>query len=103
MPVRRMSAREARANFSELLGLVYYTNEPVLVERKGRPFAVMISPEQYETMRKEIERAWTTLDRVQAVNADKDPDAVLRDVTAAVEAVREENYGQRKKTPQSRG
>ena len=103
MPVRRMSAREARANFSELLGLVYYTKEPVLVERNGRPFAVMISPEQYETMRKEIERAWTTLDRVQAVNADKDPDAVLRDVTAAVEAVREENYGQRKKTPQSRG
>ena len=30
--VRRMSSREARANFAELLGSVHYTREPVIVE-----------------------------------------------------------------------
>jgi len=90
MAVRKMSAREARANFSELLGLVYYTKEPVVVERKGKPFAVLISPDQYAVLEKELERAWQTVDRVRERNAEKDPEEVFKDVTATVEAVRQE-------------
>lgn len=85
-----MSAREARANFSDLLGSVYYTKEPVIVEKKGRPFAVVISPEQYETLLKEQERAWQIVDQVRERNAGKTPEEVERDVTAEVEAVRQE-------------
>jgi prevent-host-death family protein len=88
--VRKMSVGEARANFSELLGLVYYTKEPVLVERKGKPFAVVISPDQYAMLEKELERAWQTVDRVRERNAEKNPDEVFQDVTATVEAVRQE-------------
>ncbi len=96
MSPRRMSAREARANFGDLLGLVYYTKEPVIVERKGRPFAVVISPEDYEVLRKQREQASARIDKVQERNADKDPDEVLADVTAEVEAVRRERYEQKK-------
>jgi prevent-host-death family protein len=92
MAVRRMSAKDARANFSELLGLVYYTKEPVMVERKGKPFAVVISPDQYSMVEKELERAWQTVDRVQERNAEKNPEEVFQDVTATVEAVRQELY-----------
>ncbi len=92
MSPRRMSAREARANFGDLLGLVYYTKEPIIVERKGRPFAVVISPEDYEVLKKQREQAWTTIEEVQKRNADRDPDEVLADVTAEVEAVRQEMY-----------
>jgi prevent-host-death family protein len=92
MAVRRMSTQEARANFSELLGLVYYTKEPVLVERRGKPFAVVISPDQYALVEKELERAWQTVDRVRERNADKNPEEVFKDVTATVEAVRQELY-----------
>jgi len=99
---RTMSVREARANFSDLLGLVYYTKEPVIVERKGKPFAVVISPEQYETMRQEVEGAWATIDKVQERNADQDPDQVLRDVTAVVEAVRRERYAERQQAAKGR-
>ena len=51
MPTRRMSVREARANFGDLLGSVHYTKEPVIVEKQGRPFAVVISTEDFEQLR----------------------------------------------------
>lgn len=92
MLTRRMSARDARANFSELLGTVYYTKEPVIVERKGKPFAVVISPEQFERLQKEDRADWTRLDQLAERNADQDPDEVLQDVTAVVEEVRQEHY-----------
>jgi len=92
MLAKTMSAREARANFSDLLGLVYYTKEPVIVEKKGKPVAVVISTEDYERLQKEQERAWAVVDTARERNADKDPEEVLRDVTADVEAVRREMY-----------
>ena len=95
--VRRMSARDARANFSELLGSVYYTKEPVIVEKKGKPYAVMISPEQYEQLRQQKERAWATVDRIRERNADKTEEEVMRDVDEAVEAVRQELYEREKR------
>ncbi len=89
---RTMSAKEARANFSELLGSVYYTNNPVIVERKGRPFAVVISPEQYEGLIKQQDKAWEVVEQIQARNQDKDSDEVMADLTKAVEEVRKERY-----------
>ncbi len=97
MSARRMSAKEARANFGDLLGSVYYTKEPVIIERKGRPFAVVISPEQYEIVEKQIEKAWATIDRIRERNADRDPEEVLQDVTQVVEQVRQERHEQAKK------
>jgi prevent-host-death family protein len=47
---RRMSVHEARANFSDVLGSVYHTGEPVIVERRGKPVAVLVSPEQYQQL-----------------------------------------------------
>src|SRR4051812_13569504 len=91
--VRRMSSREARANFAELLGSVHYTREPVIVERKGKPYAVLISPEQWEQMRQaQIERGWAAVDAIQERHRDVDPDEVYRDVTTVVEQVRQERY-----------
>ncbi len=97
-----MSVREARANFSELLGTVHYTAKPVIIERRGKPYAVVITPWQYEAMEREIERLWSTVDKVRERNADKDPDEVLRDVTKIVEAVRQEIYHEEQKTAKRR-
>lgn len=72
------------------------------MERKGRPFVVVISPEDYDTLRREKERAWATIEKVQQRNADKGPEEVLRDVTAEVEAVREEIYEEGRKTSKER-
>jgi len=88
---RRMSAKEARDNFTDLLGMVYYGREPVIVERKGRPFAVVINPEEYERYQEAArERLSRLIDEIRDQNRDRDPDEVLAEVTAEVEAVRNE-------------
>src|SRR5689334_18070671 len=98
MLARKISVREARANFSDLLGGVHYSQEAVIVERKGKPFAVVISPEQYQNLQKQQEAAFQRLQKLAERNADNDPDEVLAEVTKEVEAVRQERYEKQKKT-----
>jgi prevent-host-death family protein len=92
MMVKHMSSREARANFADLLGSVYYSGEAVVVEKKGKPVAVMISPAEYQALQEASARDWAVIDELRARNADKDPDEVFADVTAAVEEVRAERH-----------
>lgn len=87
--MRHMSSRDARAQFADLLGAVYYTNEAVVVEKKGKPVAVVISPQEYAALTQAQARAWETIAAMQAENAALDPDAVFADVTEAVVEVRQ--------------
>lgn len=84
------------ANFGDLLGSVYQGKEAVIVEKKGKPVAVVINPEQDEQLERErqaiLDRFWQTAERIAERNADKDPDEVLADVTAAVDEVRQEHH-----------
>lgn len=70
MVVRKMSAQEARAKFADLLGLVYYGKEPVIIEKQGRAFAVVISPEDYQRLLKEREERFKVFDDLRARNPD---------------------------------
>ncbi|OGE22743.1 hypothetical protein A2688_01360 [Candidatus Daviesbacteria bacterium RIFCSPHIGHO2_01_FULL_38_8] len=87
---KTMTAKEARDNFTDLLGTVYYGKEPVVVEKKGRAFAVVINPEEYERLQKLAkEQFFKVAEKVQARNAQFSEEEVLADVTKAVEEVRE--------------
>jgi hypothetical protein len=63
---------------------------------KGKPTAAVIAPEVGEEVEKQRDarwgRFWQTVDRIRERNADKDPDEILRDVTAVVEEVRQEHH-----------
>ena len=89
MLTKRISSRDARAHFSELLGQVYYTKEAVIVERKGKPIAAIVSPEQLD----ELERFKAKVDHRggRERNADQNPDEAYREVTEVVEQVRQNN------------
>ncbi len=96
---RRLAAKDARANFSDVLSRVYYGQEPVIVERKGKPVAVLISPEQWERYQQQTkDRLFEAIDRLQEQNRDADPEEVERDVTEAVEEVRRERYERQHQT-----
>jgi prevent-host-death family protein len=93
MVTKQVSVAELRANLSDLLGTVYYGKEPVVVERKGKPMAVLISPEQYERYQQDVmERFRQTVDELQRLNADIDPQEGMREVDELVEEVRQELY-----------
>ena len=90
---KRLSVREARANFSDLIGAVYYTREPVIVEKKGKPVVVMISPDQYAGFEQYVKSRFNdAVEELRRRNSDKDPDEVYREVTAIVEEVRQQQY-----------
>ncbi|MHB8644767.1 MAG: type II toxin-antitoxin system Phd/YefM family antitoxin [Thermomicrobiales bacterium] len=94
MMVKHISSRDARAQFADLLGSVYYTNEAVIVEKKGKPVAVIVSPAEYQAMQEAAARDWAVIDQLQVRNADRSADEVLADVTAEVEAVRHTRHGE---------
>jgi prevent-host-death family protein len=89
-----MSAKDARDQFSDVLNRVYYQREPIVVERQGKPMAVVVSLadfERYQQLAKE--RFFQAVDQVQARTAGHDPEEVLRDVSEAVDDVRRDTYG----------
>lgn len=102
MITQKMTAKEARDNFTDLLGTVYYGKEAVMVEKKGRPFAVVVNPDEYGNYIKYKEaakkRVLEIIEEIQAANKDKGYEETLKDVTEAVEEAREEKYAKRQKT-----
>lgn len=61
--VIRMGAREARNNFSDLLGNVHYGDQVVIVERSGRPMVAVIPIEMYDKLVAEREGRLQVADR----------------------------------------
>lgn len=88
--VKRMSAQEARAKFSDLLGLVYYGKENVIIEKQGRTFAVVISPEDYERLLKEREHRFKVFDELWARNPDVTPEEAEETAAREIAAYRRE-------------
>lgn len=100
MIAKRVTAKEARDNFTDVLGMAYYGKQPVIVERKGRPFAVVINPDEYETFQNfkkaAKKRFFELVDEIQAANKDKSFSKVYKDVTKIVDEVRKERYAKGK-------
>jgi prevent-host-death family protein len=97
MAVKQLSAQEARESFADVLGTVYYRKEPVLIRKRGRIVAVVVSPEDFALLESQKDRAFSVMDRIAEKNLGKTEEEVYRDVTEAVEAVRQELYEERKK------
>ena len=88
--VKRMSAKEARGSFSDVLGSVYYGKEPVIVEKQGRPFAVVISPEDYDRLVQQREARFAAIDRIREKNPGVTPEEAEADATREIAASRRE-------------
>lgn len=91
--VRTISANEAREGFGDLLGAIDATKEPIVVERDGRPVAVVISPDDFARLQTEQAAGWGVIARLRERNADRDPHEALADATLAVAEARHEHRG----------
>ena len=47
---RTVSATEARIHFGELMRCVVESQEPIIVERGGKPYVVVLSVDKYEDL-----------------------------------------------------
>ena len=83
--VKKVSAMKVRDNLGQLLDEVYYRGDEVVIERAGKPMAVLVPVGRYEQHRQERAERFKILDRIKA-KARKAPAKAL-DATIA-EAVR---------------
>jgi prevent-host-death family protein len=88
MPVE-VGARDARNNFSDLLGRVYYGGETVIVNRSGKPMVAVIPVEIYERLIAEREARFAALERIHQQLPAFSEEEVARDVAEAIAAVRQ--------------
>jgi prevent-host-death family protein len=88
-----INVTEARDNLSEILGRVKFGGEIVTIEKKGKPYAVIVSPEQYEAFQKEARKRFgAIIQRIQSRNTMFSDAEIMKDVTEEVEAVRQNRY-----------
>ena len=86
--VKRVSAKEARERFADLLGQVHYGKDTVIVEKQGKPVVAVIDVDRYEQLKKAWDEPFKVLDRIWARNRDKDLDQIQKDVAEAIAETR---------------
>ena len=85
---RTVTAIEARRRLGELLESVYLRGDEVVIERAGKPMAVVIPAERYESLQRSRERHWGFIDSSQAGNDDLSEEEVAALVDEAISEVR---------------
>ena len=86
--VKRMSAKEARDRFAEVLGQVQYGKDTIIVEKQGKPVVAVIDMDRYEQFMKAWDEPFRVLDRIAARNTAVNPARIQADVARAVAKVR---------------
>jgi len=86
--VKRISAKDARAQFSEILGMVHFGKEAVIVEKQGKPMVAIVDIELYQRWQEEREIRFGVLDEIRSKGRRKRPEEIERDVAEAVSEVR---------------
>jgi len=87
---RRISAVEARKRLGEVLEGVYYRGDEVVIERAGKPMAVVIPTSRYQQIEASRDRLWEMIEEVQERNKDVPYEVIQREVDEAIREVRAE-------------
>jgi len=97
-----MRVSEARQEFGELLDRVSRRETRVLVEQDGVPVAAIVSADDLEwlhEMEARREDGWQAIQEIRALNLDKTPEEVERDVAEELEAMRAERRVAERRAP----
>lgn len=96
---RTLSAVEARKKLGEILEGVFYRGDEVVIERAGKPMAVVVPVKLYEQQQKKRQAAWTRLfeiiEPIQERNKDVPLEIIDAEIDEAVKAVRAEMQAER--------
>lgn len=83
-----INAVKARQQFGRLLEEVYYGRHNVVIERSGRPMAVLVPVERYRQWLDEREALFAQIDEVRARTAGVSSAGLEAEVAEAATAVR---------------
>jgi prevent-host-death family protein len=95
---RTLSAVEARKKLGEVLDGVYYRGDEVVIERAGKPLAVVVPAHIYENMERRREEFWQIVEDLRERNKDVPAEVLQAEVDEAIREVREERTRQQNKS-----
>jgi prevent-host-death family protein len=84
-----VTAVQARKQFGRLLEEVFYQRQHVIIERAGRPMAVLVPLEQYRQWREQRTAFFAMVDEVQQRTQEipsEELEAVIAEASAAAKA-----------------
>ena len=64
--VRKVTAMTVRDRLGQILEEVYYKGDAVIIERAGRPMAVLVPPAEYERLRARRAERFRVYERIKA-------------------------------------
>jgi prevent-host-death family protein len=94
---RRLSAVEARKKLGEVLEGVYYRGDEVIIERAGKPMAVILPMFHYDNMERNRKELWDMIDELQGRLKDVPPEILRQEVDETVDEVRKERREREKR------
>jgi prevent-host-death family protein len=81
---KTISALKARRNLGQILEAVYYRGDQYVIERAGKPMAVVVPIEQFEQWRKKRREFFALIDKIRKRNEGKAPAQIERDIAKAL-------------------
>jgi prevent-host-death family protein len=85
---KTVGSREARNDFSHLIGEVHFGGQVVIVERSGRPMVAIIPFSDYQRLVAEREARFQILDEIRDQIPTLPVEEVERDIAEALAAAR---------------
>ena len=82
------TALNARKNLGQLLEETFYRGDEFIIERAGKPMAVLISVQEFERLQKQRDEDFAVFDQVRAKVVDAAPDEVEKMVGEALAEIR---------------
>ena len=86
---RQLGITEARKLLARIVDAVKYEGDNYVIVRHGQPAAAIVPMEVYRQWKREREGLFDVIRKIQAANADADPDEVMKQVLEAQQAVRQ--------------
>jgi len=87
---KTLSAVEARKKFGEVLEGVYYRGDEVIIERAGKPMAVVVPMARYEAHLRNWDRIFELIELSQERNKGVPLEVIEADIKKAIQEVRSE-------------
>ena len=92
---RTVSALDARRRLGEVLEGVYYRGDEVVIERAGKPMAVVIPADRYEALELSRERLFDFIEEAHGRNNDVPEAELAAEIEQAIREVRAGSSGDR--------
>lgn len=91
---KTIGSAAVRRKFGQLLEAVHYRGDKIVVERRGRPMAVLVPVELYENWQKQREQFFDLITSARQHSQDVESEVLEAEIDQAVREVREEKRSQ---------